>query len=337
MLKNKKTVLFYIILFIIALSIACFSFSILRVPSNPPETVGNTAGNLLNNGLFCQDEDMVYFVNSNDYNSLYSMNVDETNITKVSDSQVNFLNIGGDYLYFFQTGFSPSGGLGSLISPLGVYRMTTKGKDVTHISKEASSSLLLVNDYLYYQTQNSQQENILYKTTTNLSSTTQVIDQDIKPITYSNGSIYFNGTEVDHALYSLDIETDKIDSVFHGNIWNPIVQGDYVYYMDIDNNYRLSRYSLTENFIEVLTSDRIDTYNVYDDRIYYQKNHSSEPALKRMFLDGSNAEIVAEGNFCNINITSNFVYFNEFNLPYPTYHTPTHGTILVSTFLDSTQ
>ena len=46
------------------------------------------------------------------------------------------------------------------------------------------------------------------------------------------------------------------------------------------------RYLPSQNAVEVLTNDRVDTYNIYGDYIYYQKNSQTEPALMRMYIDG---------------------------------------------------
>ena len=51
---------------------------------NPPGTVGNTAGNLYNSGLFCEYDGTVYFSNAADNGALYSMNVDETEVKKLN-------------------------------------------------------------------------------------------------------------------------------------------------------------------------------------------------------------------------------------------------------------
>ncbi len=61
-----------------------FSYWSKRVPSNPDGTLGNTAGNLLNKGLFCESDGKIYFVNPYDGNTLYSMNPDETQPEKIT-------------------------------------------------------------------------------------------------------------------------------------------------------------------------------------------------------------------------------------------------------------
>ena len=102
--------------------------------------------------------------------------------------------------------------------------------------------------------------------------------------------------------------------------------------MDVSSNYRLCRYSLSQNVIEILTNDRVDTFNVGTGCIYYQRNSSTDPALMRMNLDGSNPEVIAEGNYENIQLTSTYAYFNAFGEEVPVYHTPLNGPVNVSTF-----
>ncbi len=54
--------------------------------------------------------------------------------------------------------------------------------------------------------------------------------------------------------------------------------------------------------------------------------------MKRMLIDGSSPEVVREGVFQNINITSQYVYFNAFDEPTPVYKTSTFGPVAVTTF-----
>ena len=102
--------------------------------------------------------------------------------------------------------------------------------------------------------------------------------------------------------------------------------------MDVSENYRLCRYSLSANTVEILTNDRVDTFNVGEQYIYYQRNSATEPALMRMRLDGSSPEVVAEGNYSDINLTSAYAYFHEFGQDTPVYHTPVNGDVNVTTF-----
>ena len=73
-----------------------------KVPKNPPGTIGNTAGNLYNNGLFCENDGYVYFANTYDSSALYRMRPDESEIKKLVYTEVSNINADGKYLYYYQ-------------------------------------------------------------------------------------------------------------------------------------------------------------------------------------------------------------------------------------------
>ncbi len=76
----------------------------------------------------------------------------------------------------------------------------------------------------------------------------------------------------------------------------------------------------------------MDYLNIYEYYIYYQTSSETAPALRRMYIDGSYLETVAEGVYENINITSQYVYFNKYNETVPVYKTSTFGIVNVTTF-----
>lgn len=331
MKKNKIVflILFFVVFFTLITILLSYSG---KIAKNPEGTIGNTTGNLNNNGYFCQNKDVVYFANAYDNYCLYKMNVDETEVEKISNAKVKYINSAGKYLYYYQEDSSVKKALGFITNVIGVYRSDLNGKNVFCLKKEPSGIILLVDNSLFFQNYNNSDGMTLYKTSLDKSEEIKVADMIINPAGYANGKIYFNGMENDHYLYTLDTTNNSIDLAWQGNVWNPTVVGDYVYYMDISNNYCLSRYSIYENTVEILTSDRIDLYNIYGNYIYYQKNSTTSPALKRMQLDGTNEEIIMEGNFQNINITSSYVYFNSFGSQIPIYKTPTEGSVSVTEF-----
>ncbi len=304
-----------------------------KIPMNDAGTTGNTAGNLNNGGLFCESDGKVYFSNAYDGGALYCMNPNETEITKLSGNSVSSINAGGDYLYYYmESGTSGGKGLGYMGRTAGIYRSKKNGKRVQCLDRSYAVMIQLCGNYLYYQDYDTKTGTSLAKIKIDKSDKTTIEDYVINPASYANGLIYFNGTQKDHALYTLNTANDSISKVWQSDIWNPIYLDGYVYYMDVTNNYRLCRYNLSQDVIEILTNDRIDFFNVYGNYIYYQKSSQTEPALKRMYIDGSSPEIVAEGVYENINITSQYVYFNQFDAPVPVYKTPTFAPVYVTTF-----
>lgn len=333
MSSSKKNLIAICSVAAILLIFIVLSFFVGKIPMNSEDTVGNTAGNLNNGGLFCESDGKVYFANAYDNYSLYSMNPDETEIEKLGVNQVSSINAGGNYLYYYmQSGPSSGKGLGYMGRTAGIYRSTKEGKRVQCLERTYSDIMQLCGNYLYYQAYNSKNGLRLNKIKIDKSDKTTIADYTINPASYANGRIYFNGTQEDHYLYILDTATDSMNSIWQGNVWNPVYSDGYIYYMDLSNNYGLSRYSIYDNTVEILTNDRVDFFNIYDYYIYYQTSGENSPALKRMYNDGSYLETVAEGVYENINITSDYVYFNKYNEPVPVYKTSTFGGVYVTTF-----
>lgn len=327
-IRNALLILGAILIFA---AIIVYTILSARIPMNPEGTVGNTAGNLNNRGLFCEYNGLVYFSNPYDNGALYSMTPDEENVTRLGATSVELINAGGKFLYYFQLDAGGSGGLGTARIRKGIYRSNLNGKKASSFTTDTAFAMQLVNNYLYYLVTDKNGPHF-YKQKIDKSETVLLSDSQVNPACVRGNTIYYNGTENDHALYALNTTDDTVTPVWAGNIWNPILDGDYVYYMDVANNYRLCRYSLSANVIEVLTNDRIDSYNMAQGMIYYQKSSSTDPCLMRMGLDGSNPEVVAEGVYSDINITSRYVYFHPFENAAPTYRTPVTGPIQVQTF-----
>jgi len=306
-----------------------------RIPDNPPGTVGNTTGNLYNSGLFCETEDRIYFANAYDNGSLYVMNTDESNIKKLHEGNTNFINAGGDYLYYLQMSTQSGGaGLGYLRGITGMYRIRKNGKKAVGLSQDALGCIKLVDNSVYYQNYVKGTGVTLHRMDTDKKNDIILIDKNITPAATYQGQIYYGGLEQDHNLYSVDMNTGMNTVVLQGNLCYPTVENGYVYYMDIENNYRLCRVSLTnpDEGATVLTQDRVDLYNVYGSIIFYQRNSQTDPALVRMNIDGTNPEVVAEGNYTNVNCTGNYTYFTLFGSDVPVYKTSTYGSINVTTF-----
>ncbi len=324
---KKQHLILVIITALITLNIflCIFVISSQQTAENPTGTVGNTAGNLNNSGSFCEYNGLVYFANAFDDNSLYIMNVDETDITKINNLKVHNLLAGGEYLYFYQTGTASNdefAGLQAVLSETPSFiRCKLDGRQSTALVRNQVYYAQLVDNYLYMLTPGADGLSF-YKTDIYGENQTVLADYEINPSCAYNGTIYYNGTSNNHYLYALNTRTDVAEEIWAGNLWYPALEGDYVYFLDVSSNYKLCRYSLSQNVVEVLTHDRVDCFNVGNGYIYYQKNSTTAPQLICMRTDGSEKQVVAEGNYTHISMTSRFVYFQAFDDEYTLYHCP---------------
>ncbi len=330
---NPATVIIFVL--IIALAIAgsvFYRYYSSRIPSNDLSVVGNTAGNINNGGYFAESDGRVYFSNIYDGGAIYSMDPDEKNFVKLTNSSAKNICIGGDHMYYYMDTASGGTGLGYVVKTFGLYRTKTNGKETKCLDRDAAITIQLVGDYIYYQRYNNKDFTKIYKIKTDKTDMTLVSDDIINPACAYNGTIYFNGQGRDHYLYAMDTRNDTAYTIYEGNLWYPQYQDGYIYFMDVSSNYRICRYNMNSMQVEVLTNDRADSFNVGQYNIYYQKNDRTNPCLMRMNLDGSNPEVVAWGNYSDINLTSEYAYFREFSDDTNTYHTPVRGAIRVEGF-----
>lgn len=310
--------------------LAVFNYLSGRVPQNPAGTVGNTAGNLYNNGLFCENDGYVYFANAYDSSSLYRMRPDETEMEKLAYTEIGSLNADGKYLYFYQKGSGGGSGLGFVLSTTGIYRMNKdKASDALCLDRVNGKYVLLVDNDVYYTC--SDEDITLKKASTDGKSKETLLELDILPVCVQDSTFYYLNNEDNLHLMALDLKTKTTRQVLAEDVYMPIIEGSTVYGIDIHDNYSLVSLNTADGSKKLLDTGRIDLINVTDSYIYYQTSGNT-PQLKRVRRDGSDMEVVANGAYSNINATSQYVYFTQFGTSTPVYKTPASGPVNVTTF-----
>ncbi|HOO27338.1 MAG TPA: DUF5050 domain-containing protein [Lachnospiraceae bacterium] len=330
---QKKLAIGIVIVLIILTGLVISSQFLFKIPENPEGTVGNTAGNLNNSGLFREDGDTVFFSNPYDNDRLYSMNLDGSNKKLLLDVPVEYINSAGDYLYFYQKDSDENVVFGLSGNMHGIYRLKKEGEQSPEcLDRTLSGIVVLIDNAVYYQHYDNTEGMTLYRTMTDDTKKEELSSEIINPACVIDGNIYYPDTE--NSFYLSVFNTESLESVpvVSERVYNPVYEGGYIYYMNVPENYSLYRYSVSEGTDEQLTADRVDTFNVLGSYIFYQKNDAQDPALIRINTDGSNPEIVAKGNYTNINMTSYYTYFQGFGSTVPLYQTPTSGGIDVTEF-----
>lgn len=141
-----------ILILAVFLALGLYSLFSGKVQMNPEGTVGNTAGNLNNRGLFCEYNDTVYFSNPLDGGTLYAMDPDESNLRKLNSVQVCNILAGGEYLYYFQLGSADDTGFGTVANTHSFNRCDLKGRKAVGITRDVVVTGQLVDNYLYLLT-----------------------------------------------------------------------------------------------------------------------------------------------------------------------------------------
>ena len=321
----RNTIVIAAVILFIAGAIA-YSIHKGKAAAVPAGVVGNTAGNLNNYGWYCEQDGVVYFSNAYDNGALYSMTPNRQDLKKIIDLDVEYINAGGDYVFFYGVPSNTTSGIGSVVSKPGMYMIKKNGKDLKALTKDISRSMILYGNRIYYQ-------HYTEKTGTTFA-VMDVSKHESEELLPYMINIYYNGMYDNHFLYAYNLDTNTENLLWEGDIWNPIFDGTYVYYMDVLNDYRLCRYSISNNTIEILSKERTDLFNVYGNFIFYQTS-GQNPALKRMNTDGTGVVTIAEGVYNHIGATSTYVYFSAFGSDVPVYCTPTYGDPYVIEFTEA--
>lgn len=312
-LTPRQAVILFGVLGVIFLLLTTLTLYLLFRPkpvfSNPPGTIGNTAGNLNNGGLFCEYDGTVYFSNSFLGGVLCTMTPDEEHLQVLSNAMAQCILAGGENVYYFQAGVFGEGDISNIASQHGMMRYDIRKKKTSLLSEEVVVTGQLMDDYLYLMTLQKKKTELI-KIRGDKTDKVVLTNYVLNPACVRDGFIYYNNTLEDNNLYSLDA-ADIPRRVTDISMYFPIAEGNWIYYMDIYHNYRLCRYNLSSEEIEVLTDDRVDCFNVGSGYIYYQKN-GKDACLKCMRTDGSDVFTLLDGNYCRINMTSRYVYFQDF-------------------------
>ncbi len=336
-MSSKVKLLIVFSIFLIAAGLTVFlNVRNEHVPDNSPDTIGNLPGNILGGGLFCEVDGTVYFSNTMDSHTLYSMDPDETNIKRLGSMGVSQICGAGKYLYFYMDSslYSQGKGLGYMGHTFGVFRYRISNGKTTSLARANVQMMQLCGSTLYYSG-DAEDGPGLFKVGIKGSDPIRLSASRIQPAAYDGRYLYYAGMNGDPSLYSVNTAFQDIETlVMAGNISQPIPSGDFVYYLDNTQDYHLYRYNKTTGAGEPVCDDRIDFYNTNGRYIWYATSADDRPALKRINMDGSDRIILADGVYNSIHITSKYVYFAPYSKADVTtiYHIPVDSIAGVAQF-----
>lgn len=226
-MRLKKSVKITLGIIIVALIIGIGALLMLsqRIVMNPEGTVGNTAGNLNNDGRFCEYDGTVYFLNSFDGGGLFAMNPDESDIRRLNSLDVRNILAGGKYLYYYHTGISyDNAGFSGELGLHALQRARLNGSNSEALTTEVVVTAQLVDNYLYVLSASGSGPSF-FKVKMDNSDRVNLAEYEINPACAENGIIYYNGTQGNHYLHALDTATDVVREIWRGNLWYPILEG----------------------------------------------------------------------------------------------------------------
>lgn len=208
---------------------------------------------------------LLYFVNLDDNNTLYSVKPDGTELTRISDIGAWYVSIVNGWIYFADRGSEggiykiniETGGLTRISEAIaqyvnvadgwvyyadlynsGIYRMDTNGLRTTRISAEECASLNVVGKQIYYR---SYTKIGLYRMNTDGTDVVKLNEQGASTIALYRGELYFS--VYNDKTYQMTPDGKDLKDIYYERALTINAEGDWLFFHSIDC-FRLVRYNL---------------------------------------------------------------------------------------------
>lgn len=275
---------------------------------------GNTAGNLYNGGLFCEYNGVIFFSNPSDGGKLYSMDSSGNNLTKISNDKATYINVDDNYIYYVRN--NPGDSLDFNFVAFhrnALVRMDHDGKNLVILDTSPCLYASLLGNYIYYIHYDEVEASTLYKVRIDGEELQQVSTEPVFTCNTDGQYFYYHGMDTDGNIHRFNTANDTSTVVYEGNCFQPIISDNDVYYIDGNTDYSIIHTNLQFDNPTFITRDSVDAYNVYGSYIYYQRYDEDGSALCVIKNDGTGFEVIKEGDFCDIHVTSYYVFFRDYH------------------------
>ncbi len=288
-----------------------------RTYFNEDNEIGNTTGNIYNGGLFCEQDGKIFFSNDAADGSLYVMDSDLSDIKMVYDDKAVFINADENYVYYVRANNTREDQAGSILMffNTGVYRVKHNGSGLKSFTSNPGAFLMLYGNNLFFQRYDVGVGLYLHKYLIDGTLERLLIEDAVIPATVINNALIYNGYSKDHNINSLDLSSFTTKTRLEGNFYYPIFQGDYIYYLDLEDNYKIYRMNSDGSNPTLLVNERCFTYNITNDGkyLYYQVDDGKNNRICRMNLETLVSETLLTGNYKQIHITDRYVFFKDYD------------------------
>lgn len=318
--KKVRSILISIIVLSVAVSLVLILKINSRLPENPPDHAGNTAGNLYNRGLFVQDDTYIYFANLWDNYRLYRMDSSLEHVELLSKDSVEYLNLdaSSEFLYYSRINYRQNTQGSSVfdMSSTGIYRFRLKTDALTRLYPDLCGMVLLAGNQLFYQIHGTDGSYDLYSRPVNKEKAdAELITTDyIAPACYYGGRLYYSGVTKDHCLYTYQPENGAFSRSADIDCYLPMVTDTGVYFLSQKHNYALFHLPNTSDTATLITNNRLSSYNLSTDgrTLFYQVDDGKNNRLCRYNISSQTETTLMEGDYKNLNTVFHYLFFTDF-------------------------
>jgi hypothetical protein len=252
---------------------------------------------------------------------VYKMKADGSNMVKISDRPVAFMNIYKDYIYYIN------------FDDRKVYRMKKDGSDNKKISDNEAASLVVDRGYIYYRDKGAAEESSTLFRMKIDGTKKKEISKDALTYNVFGDYIYYSSRSSIGDVYR--IKTDGSDKTKMCKINGALkyIKDDYIYYSMVNENIKdpvqylynigyINKVKLDGTNPTKLSSKEVSGFLLDNNNIYYEQNDQEKNDgtinLYKADPNGNSDTKVAEKISPFFYVANDQVYYidNETALPY---------------------
>jgi RNA polymerase sigma factor (sigma-70 family) len=274
--------------------------------SQEPEvinTIGNTMGNISNEGIAAQHGGWIYydkFDRGSTNGALYKIRTDGTSKTKLNSSGSEYINVVGDWIYYRNVSDNRY-----------IYKIRTDGTGETRLNNEESSDINVIGDWIYYVSSSDDSDNrYIYKIRTDGTDEIKLNSDDSGWVNVVDDWIYYNNQSDNGYLYKIRTDGTERTKLNNEHTASPIVVEGWIYYRNyaLDYLYKI-RTDGTEH--TKLLDFNIFDFNVSGDWIYYESgNEDDNFALCKIRTDGTENYKLNSEESCAISVVGDWIFYS---------------------------
>ena len=316
-MKIVKRMLIFLTIITVFSVVALYFYNLDRTYFNEEDEIGNTTGNIYNGGLFCEQDNRIYFSNNSADGCLYVMNPDLTGYKQITEDKAVYINADENYLYYVRANNTRENNKGGFLVfyNTGVYRIRHNGSDLMAFTGKPGAYLTLRGNNIYFQRYDVNIGLYLYRYQIDGKLERLLIEDSVIPATVIDNELYYAGYSKDHNINAMDLSSYTSNAKQEGSYLYPIITSDYIYYMDVSDKYKVYRMNLDGSDPTRLVKFRCATYNITNSGkfLYYQVDDTKNNGIHCLNLETMEDELLMKGNYKQINVTDNYVFFNDFD------------------------
>lgn len=316
--KNKLiSIVISFLVFLALIGIAVFVRKSQRTVPNMEGAEGNTACNLYNGGIFCEDEDRIYFSNLKDGGALYTMSKNLDDFKYLHEDTAGHINVTNAYVVYSRLNYMRSDSVKHVLqfSTSGLYRINKKnGSDIKSLYYSNIGLVSLNGNDVFYQKLEKGGKMNLYHTTISSKKGSLLLEKNVIPGSVRDGRLFYSGTGKNHYIHYLDIKTGVEHEFYKGNCYSPAYVNNNLYFISASHNYNVARLEASGKHPIILTEEKCSFYNVTEDERYliYQVDDAKSNRLEMLDLTNLVKTVIKIGDYNSIHVLGDLVFFREF-------------------------